>query len=126
MKIQIKDHKEDGNVKVRQIHATPGYAFGGVSSWIRHVVSDKLRLSAPHLLVDTHDLIARMRDLKAEQKTHFLKIDIKEFYMMGEVDFLVKGVTELWPRTDPIIPNRRKTPKRPKPRKEARTSQTKP
>eukprot|EP00959_Pyramimonas_sp_CCMP1952_P367380 7694732-Pyramimonas_sp.AAC.1 len=50
LQLTVKDHKSEGEVSCRPVHATPTYIFSGLSAWVVSVLRDKLDERAPHLL----------------------------------------------------------------------------
>eukprot|EP00959_Pyramimonas_sp_CCMP1952_P216215 4522140-Pyramimonas_sp.AAC.1 len=101
LQLTVKDHKQDGEVTCRPIHATPNFMFAGLSAWLRAVLSKKLDEVAPQLISDSHDLKDRLLCLHPDMNWHFLKIDIKDYYLCGSADEITEAVMSLWSPADP-------------------------
>jgi len=89
----IKTHKEQGEIKYRNIHASVNYAFGGLSAWAtRHM--QKYTAKMKHLVNSTENMVNRLGclDKEIDDDTVLYKFDIKEFYMNGTSEELIKGI----------------------------------
>jgi len=89
----IKTHKEQGEIKYRNIHASVNYAFGGLSAWAtRHM--QKYTAKMNHLVNSTENMVNRLGrfDKEINEDSVLYKFDIKEFYMNGTSEELIKGI----------------------------------
>jgi len=102
LRLTTKTHKPQGQVKHRNIHAQPGYAFGGVSAW----VSKQLRLqlsSLPHLLVDSRDLCKKLKSISVNDQCYFMKFDLKDYFLSGSAGELFHDSMRGFERSDRSI-----------------------
>ena len=76
LKLTTKTHKPQGQIKHRNIHAQPGYAFAGVSAWVAKQLRQQLK-SLQHLLVDSRDLCRKLQDIEVADECDFMKFDLK-------------------------------------------------
>ena len=89
--MNIKSHKDPGAVVPRPIHSSVDHAFSGGMRYIAYLV--RLRLSScEHLTRDSDDFIKKIARLKVDSGTYLVKIDVKEFFMSGEIQELVSFV----------------------------------
>jgi len=96
LKCTVKTHKQEGNVSCRAIHTTSSYIFTSIARWVSAVLREGM---APyvHLLQDTRALIKFMSGQTFTHKTWFVKGDVKDFFMTGDVDTLMSGAIRFTP-----------------------------
>ena len=71
----IKTHKPQGKVVARPIHASVNHPFAPAMRWIASLITTKLR-SYSHLVLDSSDLVHKLKYLKLPPDTRALKIDV--------------------------------------------------
>ena len=92
LKFNVKDHKPPGQVCTRPIHASTPYAYHGLASWLARELRNEL-LKFPHIVWDTAQAIDSIRKVNLLPPGSFLvKIDIKDFFLSGSPDELVRDV----------------------------------
>ena len=82
--MNIKSHKGDGFVVPRPIHSSVGHAFSGGMRYIAYLIRRKLS-SCHHLIRDSDDFINKLSSLSVGSGTYVVKIDVKEFFMGGDI-----------------------------------------
>jgi len=92
LQLTVKTHKPAGDVGFRNIHASPGYAFAGLASWLSRVCLFRLR-GCEHLIRDSGILCGMLAQRTFDEGMHFVKLDIKEFYMSGVHSQLINVVS---------------------------------
>ena len=100
--LTVKDHKDAGSVTCRPVHSTPRYKLSGLAAWIRSSITDKLDAAAPHLVRDSLDLRSRLEALRGLDRCHFLKVDIKDFYLKGTPEEILPCIMQLWDPADQL------------------------
>ena len=83
-----KTHKPSGSVAFRPVHSSAGHAYLGLMSWISMVLSDALA-KWTHLVPSSDCVIRKLKHLQVAENDIFLHMDLKDFYMTGDSDFLV-------------------------------------
>ena len=83
-----KSHKPI--VTFRNIHASASYAVGGLSQWVASQLTQEL-LKGNHIVKDTADFVSKTSSWVIHGPTcYFAKIDVKEYYLSGDVISLTK------------------------------------
>ena len=92
----VKTHKAQGAITCRAIHSTQHFRFSAVAKWVRAVLKEGM---APyrHIIHDTAQLIDRIKGLKVPDDTFFLKGDVRDFYMTGDVDEIAEAAMHFTP-----------------------------
>lgn len=93
----VKTHKCPGKVAFRPVHASASHPFVGLMSWINLVSGDALAKHR-HLLKSADDLVADLPTLKHVDDMIWIHWDIKDFFMQGNVDFLIEHSSLVIPK----------------------------
>ena len=93
MQCIIKTHKDQGEVVCCPIHGTTRFAFSGISRWVSSVLREVIS-QQHHIVRDSEDLIAKLKDIVIDNDTWFVKGDIKDFFMTGEANELIEPCVE--------------------------------
>ena len=92
-----KTHTEAGKVALRVIHSGSGHPFGGISKFIADFVRARLA-NACTICSSTDQVIDMINNLvipiESRETLRFVKLDVKEFYMMGTPEQLVSNAFE--------------------------------
>ena len=78
----IKTHKAQGSIVPRLIHASHGHPFRAGMAYIAAELRPTL-IAQHHLLKDSADLVAKLRDIELPPDAILFKIDVKNYYMSG-------------------------------------------
>ena len=91
----IKTHKNKGDVSLRLIHSGALHPFAAGSGVLRQELKSSL---APlgHLVRSTDELLQRLLSRKFPNDCQFAKLDIKDFYLMGDHRSIVSTVKPLF------------------------------
>lgn len=90
-----KSHKDEGEVSVRAVHSLPGFAFESLARWLICEIR-KITAGLPHLIKHSAQVVESLSDFK-EDGWFFVKMDIKDFYVIGQRDWLAKRLSEAFP-----------------------------
>ena len=93
----VKTHKPAGSVRLRPVHSSSNHAFGGIMSWIALVLNDSLKKFS-HIIGSSDEFVEHWRRFKPSKDMVFLHWDIKDFFMQGTPEFLVKHASLILPR----------------------------
>jgi hypothetical protein len=100
LQITCKTHKSPGKVTFRNIHASAGWRFQGLSMWVagelRKILTGR---SSSHILKDSQDFVERLRTVKLRPNQLMVKVDVKDFFMSGTPSELTKPILESLPTT---------------------------
>ena len=78
----IKSHKPDGEVGIRHIHASSMNKREGLSRWVSRELQGPLT-GHTWFLTSSSQLVADIRTVVAEDCDYFVKLDVRDFYMIG-------------------------------------------
>ena len=79
----LKTHKAPGYVSTRLIHSGTLHPFTGVASILRTLWAREMQ-SWTHVVKNTTELIQRITSRSYGQRFFFVKLYLKDFYMMGD------------------------------------------
>ena len=82
--VNCNTHNPFGKVEFRNIHSSSGNRFSGMSVWVAHTLRRILQQHA-FLLKNTHELLQQITKIKPKPTHHFIKMDVKSFYLSGDV-----------------------------------------
>ena len=86
----VKTHKPPGGVVFRPVHASSNHPFTGLMCWI-NLVTETALLKHKHILRSCDDFIKGLREFKKpDGDTVWVHFDLKDFFMQGDVAFLVR------------------------------------
>lgn len=88
----VKSHKEEGEVSVRAVHSCPAFEYEGLSRWLIHEIRQKTK-DLPHLIKHSGQVVKSLEKFK-EKDYFFVKIDIKDFYVVGDREWLVSNLAD--------------------------------
>ena len=92
----IKSHKPDGEVGVRNIHASLMNKREGISRWFSRELQGPLT-GHTWFLTSSSQLVADIRTVVAEDCDYFVKLDVRDFYMTGTPSELKDSIQILFP-----------------------------
>ena len=92
----IKSHKPDGEVGVRNIHASSMNIREGLSRWVSRELQGPLT-GHTWFLTSSSQLVADIRTVVAEDCDYFVKLDVRDFYMTGTPSELKDSIKILFP-----------------------------
>jgi len=98
LQLTVKTHKAQHAQKCRNIHASPMYAFNGLSKWIALQFRRHLDV-LPHRLTDASQLVSELKRLRPEAEFKFVKADIKDFFMSGASADLCSDAVSIFPES---------------------------
>ena len=92
----IKSHEPDGEVGVRNIHASSMNEREGLSRWVSRELQGPL---TGHTWFPTSSaqLVADIKTVAAEDSDYFVKLDVRAFYMTGTPSELKDSIKVLFP-----------------------------
>lgn len=93
LKCTLKTHKDPGSVSWRGIHSTVKSPFSSAISFVVSCLRPILS-SLDHLLKNSEALVKKLGSLPVPEDSHFMKIDVKEFFMEGLHSQFVRYSTE--------------------------------
>ena len=76
----------------RNIHATPVYRHAGVAKWTDRKCREALA-GCRHLARDSTDVLKMFGERTATAQHYFAKLEVKDFYMSGDLQSLVNDST---------------------------------
>jgi hypothetical protein len=85
----MKTHKTP--VAARLVHSSTSSIFNGIGGILNALLSPKVR-ALSHLCLSSEDVATRLRGIRAERRSVFLKFDVKDFYLAGQHDFIAREV----------------------------------
>ena len=85
-----KTHKPAGEVCLRAVHESHAHPFEPGKRYVASHLREKLQ-HLPHLIRDTAQLIQLIRKSPISSSSIFLKLDIKDYYMMGDPAWLARN-----------------------------------
>ena len=86
----IKSHKDAGEVVSRPIHASPNHPFRPGMLWISRQLREAMSYCT-HLLRDSSMLRSQLPRKLFPSDVTLIKVDIKDYYMVGQHDELIKN-----------------------------------
>ena len=92
----IKSHKPDGEVGVRNIHASSMNKREGLSRWVSRELQGPLT-GHTWFLTSSAQLVADIKTVAAEDSDYFVKLDVRDFYMTGTPSELKDSIKVLFP-----------------------------
>ena len=92
----IKSHKPDGEVGVRNIHASSMNRREGLSRWVSRELQGPLT-DHTWFLTSSAQLVAGINTVAAEDSEYFVKLDVRDFYMTGTPSELKDSIKVLFP-----------------------------
>ena len=92
----IKSHKPDGEVGVRNIHASSMNKREGLSRWVSRGLQGPLT-GHTWFLTSSAQLVADMKTVTAEDSDYFVKLNVWDFYMTGTPSELKDSIKVLFP-----------------------------
>ena len=95
LKLLLKSHKGEGDVKCRAVHAAPVYSLEGLSRWMMQKIRGKLK-NLPHLIHASKQVVQRIEALEAVRSCILVKVDIKDFYAVGAHHVIAGHVAALF------------------------------
>jgi hypothetical protein len=90
--LNVKSHKPDGKVGVRNIHASSGSAFRGIGRWVAMQLQQTLQ-TLTHLLPNSTEFIKQIVLFTPSDSHVWVKLDIKDFFLSGSSDQIVHDIT---------------------------------
>ena len=95
MLVNIKTHKDPGEVSMRLIHASTKYPGTPLSSVVKKILQRKVR-TLPHIYQKTEDFINefKTKNVNLPDDVIFWTADIGDFFMNGEFQDLIESSTE--------------------------------
>ena len=93
---KIKSHKPDGEVGVRNIHASSMNKREGLSRWVSRELQGPLT-GHTWFLTSSAQLFANIKTVTAEDSDYFVKLDVRDFYMTGTPSELKDSIKVLFP-----------------------------
>ena len=91
----LKSHKDPGEVSVRTVHSLPSFSLEGLSRW----VMQKCRLvmkDFTQLISSSKQVVDRIQRVRVDGYLILAKIDIKDFYTVGEHYKIAGAVAKLF------------------------------
>ena len=92
----IKSHKPDGEVGVRNIHASSMNKREGLSRWVSRELQGPLT-GHTWLLTSSAQLVADIKTVAAEDSDYFVTLDVRDFEMTGTPFELKDSIEVLLP-----------------------------
>ena len=92
----IKSHKPDGEVGVRNNHASSMNKREGLSRWVSRELQGPLT-GHTWFLTSSAQLAADIKTVAAEDSDYFVKLDVQDFYMTGTPSELKDSIKVLFP-----------------------------
>ena len=92
----IKSHKPDGEVGVRNIYASSMNKREGLSRWVSRELHGPLT-GHTWFLTSSAQLVADIKTVAAEDSDYFVKLDVRDFYMTGTPSELKDSIKVLFP-----------------------------
>ena len=86
LSVTVKSTKPQGEVSVRNLHLSGGYAFKGLGVWLQKQLMNKL-CELHHLAQSAHQVSMRVKNLGVRLDTNhrLVRIDIREFFICGQL-----------------------------------------
>jgi hypothetical protein len=100
--ITCKDHKEQGMITHRNIHANHCYSHKGLSKWLAMRLEENLhsRTSASYIVKDIPQFIESVQSLRVPEGAYLMHLDIKDFFLTGTETELTQPIREGYDATD--------------------------
>ena len=92
----IKTHKPPGEVAVRVLHSSVGNPFRAFNFVVGQVIRWRLNRLA-HLCTSTDQALNIIKNTVIRTTDRFVRMDIKDFYMMGKHGLLANLASKAWP-----------------------------
>ena len=92
----IKSHKPDGEVGVRNIHASSMNKREGLPRWVSRELQGPLT-GHTWFLTSSAQFVADIKTVAAEDSDYFVKLDVRDFYMTGTPSELKDSIKVLFP-----------------------------
>ena len=92
----IKSHKPDGEVGVRNIHARSMNKREGLSRWVSRELHSPLT-GHKWFLTSSAQLVKDIKTVVAEDSDYFVKLDVRDFNMTGTLSELKDSIKVLFP-----------------------------
>ena len=83
LKYTVKSHKPPGEVEWRPLHSSVRTPLAGGMRFITFLLRPIL-LTLPHLLLNSFQVVQRLRTRSISSSARLIKIDIRDFFMEGE------------------------------------------
>lgn len=95
--LTLKSHKPQGEIAVRNLHASPSYGFAGLSIWVMRVLEEKLKTFS-QILRSAEELAPAIKSVSLEghEQVRLIRIDVKHFFMSGAPNALAQAAAELF------------------------------
>lgn len=91
MGINVKDHKPNGSVGVRNLHCCPNYPMKGLARWL---TTERLKqIPSTHILRDSAHARSRLHGLALPSHNRLATLDIKDLFMSGDSSTLLSDRT---------------------------------
>ena len=95
-----KTHKPQGDAKLRLLHGAASHPWAPAMRFISKKLDEILRNSYSFLLRNSGHLCRKLRSLKLDRGDSFMLVDVKDYFMTGDHDLLVKNACDFFPSTE--------------------------
>ena len=95
LRLLLKSHKDASKVTCRAIHSLPCFSFEAHSRWLMAQIRERLR-GVNHLMRSSAEVVKRLHHVSVPGKLFLVKLDIKDFYVVGEAHIIAEKVARLF------------------------------
>ena len=100
LRLLLKSHKPEGEVSCRAVHSLPAFSLEGLSRWVMRTCREAL-VGLDHLVPSSKTVVDRVSKIRVGSYLIMVKLDIKDFYVVGEPHMLAEAVAVLF--SDPVV-----------------------
>lgn len=102
IKLQCKSHKELGVVSFRNLHAAARWRYAGLSLWLSNILSERLKVLAPHIVASTQAVVDVLRTYPTplHPDATMVRVHMEEFFMSGCPRELTEGISTRFEDSD--------------------------
>ena len=90
----VKSQKPQGARVLRPIHGVVNYCFAGLSAWVCQELQSLLDIHAKNLIKDSRHAVNEIRGAPCPAGYKLFKLDVKDFYMSGTYDELMRTISD--------------------------------
>ena len=91
LKLQVKTHKAPGKIVARQLHCGSNHPFAPMMRFLGRYLRAEVNKHG-HIIRNTRHLIESLSKIRIGSMCTLVKLDIKDFFMSGRHDDLVRAV----------------------------------
>ena len=83
LSLLVKSHKDRGEVSCRAVHACPSFGYEAHARWLMQLLRGAL-VGHESLVRSSKDVVQKLADVKIANSLFLVKLDIKDFYVVGQ------------------------------------------